>query len=93
MVRSLTMASDDDRDTGGISGKLGDLTVQLVAAGTLALVATCIRVWSGVDVIQSQIATLTRSDSQQDERIEQIRSEINTMRVQIGVLREVERRR
>lgn len=77
---------DDDKG-GGFPQRLGDLTTQLVAAGVIALIATCIRVWAGMDVIQTQISNLTKSDSRQDQLIEQVRSELNTVRVQVGVLR------
>ena len=79
-----------DDDTGGnLPKRIGDLTTQLVAAGVIALIATCIRVWAGMDVIQTQISTLTKSDSRQDNLIEQVRTELNTVRVQVGVLRAI----
>lgn len=76
--------SDDDES---LSKRFSDVAVYLIGAGTVALVATCIRVWAGMDVIQTQINSLVKSDNQQDERIELVRSEVNDMRVQIGVLR------
>jgi hypothetical protein len=39
-----------------------------------------------MDVIQTQITGLVSSDARQDQRIEQLRTEINGMRVQIGIL-------
>lgn len=77
-----------DDDTGGdLPKRIGDLTTQLVAAGVIALIATCIRVWAGMDVIQNQISTLTKSDTRQDALIEQVRTELNTVRVKVDVLR------
>jgi hypothetical protein len=77
----------DDDNGGNLPKHLGDLTTQLIAAGVIALIATCIRVWAGMDVIQTQISSLTKSDNRQDQLIEQVRTEINTLRVQVGVLR------
>ena len=77
----------DDDTRGNLPQRLGDLTTQLVAAGVIALIATCIRVWAGMDVIQTQISNLTKSDNRQDQLIEQVRTELNTVRVQVGVLR------
>jgi len=59
----------------------------MVAAGMIAIVGTAIRVWAGMDVIQTQIQALVKSDNQQNERIEQVRTEVNNLRVQVGVLR------
>lgn len=77
--------SDDDKDSWG--ARLGDLSTQLIGIGAVALIGTCIRVWAGMDVIQSQINTLVKSDSQQDDRIELVRTEVNNLRVQVGILR------
>jgi len=84
---------DDDRQNGGggLSARFGDVSVQLIAVGTIALIGTCIRVLAGMDVIQTQIAGLVKSDTRQDTLIEQVRTEMNTMRVQIGILREITR--
>jgi hypothetical protein len=84
---------DDDRQNGGggLNARFGDLSVQLIAVGTIALIGTCIRVWAGMDVIQTQIAGLVKSDNRQDTLIEQVRTEMNSMRVQIGILREITR--
>jgi hypothetical protein len=87
---SLFVADDNDQkpDESSLSKRLGDLTFYLVGVGTIALVATSIRVWAGMDVIQTQIQTLVKSDANQDIRIEQVRTEMNNMRVQLGVMRE-----
>jgi hypothetical protein len=45
------------------------------------------RVWAGMGVIETQITNLIKSDTRQDELIEQVRTELNTVRVQVGVLR------
>lgn len=78
--------TDRNEDTGW-NGRLNNLSVQLIGVGTVALIGTCIRVWAGMDVIQTQINSLVKSDNQQDQKIETVRSEINDMRVQVGVLR------
>ena len=57
-----------------------------IGTGVIALIATCIRVWAGMDVIQTQITALAKSDSRQDQTIEQVRSEINTLRIKVGIL-------
>ena len=80
------MADPDDGNTGW-KGRLGDLSVELIAVGTIALIGTCIRVWAGMDVIQSQINNLVKNDNQQDTRIETVRSEVNNLRIHVGVLR------
>lgn len=80
---------DDDNDSSSWNGRINNLSVQLIGVGTVALVGTCIRVWAGMDVIQAQINNLAKSDNQQDARIEQLRAEVNTMRVQIGVVRAI----
>lgn len=76
---------DDDKNSWG--ARLGDLSAQLIGIGAVALIGTCIRVWAGMDVIQSQINTLVKSDSQQDDKIELVRTEVNNLRVQVGILR------
>ena len=76
---------DDDKNSWGT--RLGDLSTQLIGIGAVALIGTCIRVWAGMDVIQSQINTLVKSDSQQDDKIELVRTEVNNLRVQVGILR------
>lgn len=79
------LAPSDDDDS--LSKRFSDVAVYLIGAGTVALVATCIRVWAGMDVIQTQINSLVKSDGQQDQRIEVVRGEINNLRVQVGILR------
>ena len=63
-----------------LRGNVMDLAVGVI-------VGTAIRVWAGMDVIQTQIQALVKSDNQQNERIEQVRTEVNNLRVQVGVLR------
>ena len=79
----------DDDTEGNLPKRIGDLTTHLIAAGVVALVATCIRVWAGMDVIQAQISTLTRSDGRQDQMIETVRTEVNSLRVQVGILKAI----
>lgn len=79
--------SEQDNENTGWGFRFGNISEQLVAVGTIALIGTCIRVWAGMDVIQTQINTLVKSDNQQDERIENVRSEVNNLRVQVGILR------
>lgn len=83
----LMQRRDNDDAPGGLTARFGDLSVQLIGIGTVALIGTCIRVWAGMDVIQTQINSLVKSDNQQDERIEVVRTEINNLRVQVGILR------
>ncbi len=79
--------ADDNKPTdGGLNRRFGDVATNLIGVGTIALVATAIRVWAGMDVIQTQITNLVSSDTRQDQRIEQLRTEQNNMRVQIGIL-------
>lgn len=80
------MANDNDEGT-GLAKRFGDLTFYLVSIGTVALIGTSIRVWAGMDVIQTQIGALVKSDASQDQRIERLVSDINTLRVQVGVIR------
>jgi hypothetical protein len=82
-----------DKSDGPLSRRFGDLATNLIGIGTVALIATSIRVWAGMDVIQTQITNLVSSDSRQDQRIEQLRTEINSMRVQIGILTAVKTQR
>jgi uncharacterized membrane protein len=77
----------DPENNNGWGGRLGDLSTQLIGVGAIALIGTCIRVWAGMDVIQSQINTLVKSDSQQDDKIELVRTEVNNLRVQVGIIR------
>lgn len=70
-----------------VGRQLEDAIPAMVAAGMIAIVGTAIRVWAGMDVIQTQIQALVKSDNQQNERIEQVRTEVNNLRVQVGVLR------
>jgi hypothetical protein len=83
----LDVAEDrENQSDGPLSRRFGDLATNLIGIGTVALIATSIRVWAGMDVIQTQITGLVSSDARQDQRIEQLRTEINGMRVQIGIL-------
>lgn len=70
-----------------VGRQLEEAIPAMVAAGMIAIVGTAIRVWAGMDVIQTQIQALVKSDNQQNERIEQVRTEVNNLRVQVGVLR------
>ena len=70
-----------------VGRQLEDAIPAMVAAGMIAIVGTAIRVWAGMDVIQTQIQALVKSDNQQNERIELVRTELNNLRVQVGVLR------
>jgi hypothetical protein len=79
--------ANQDGDESPIEKRVGDLTFYLVGVGTVALIATCIRVWAGMDVIQTQINGLSKSDTQQNVTIEALRSEVNNLRVQVGILR------
>ena len=91
LATAAGMADDENPTTEGgeLSKRFGEVAVYLIGAGTVALIATSIRVWAGMDVIQTQISNLVKSDSSQDQRIEQVRTEINNMRVQVGVIRAV----
>jgi hypothetical protein len=77
----------DDQQSTELPRRFNDLTFQLIAVGVAAVVATSIRVWAGMGVIETQITNLIKSDTRQDELIEQVRTELNTVRVQVGVLR------
>jgi uncharacterized membrane protein len=77
----------DDQQSTELPRRFSDLTFQLIAVGVAAVVATSIRVWAGMGVIETQITNLIKSDTRQDELIEQVRTELNTVRVQVGVLR------
>ncbi|MFZ9349872.1 MAG: hypothetical protein ACO242_04165 [Candidatus Fonsibacter ubiquis] len=79
-----------DQDPQGPLSKISTEVISYaIGTGVIALIATCIRVWAGMDVIQTQITALAKSDSRQDQTIEQVRAEINTLRVQVGVLRAI----
>lgn len=83
--RLLAMASPPESKS--VGRQLEEAIPAMVAAGMIAIVGTAIRVWAGMDVIQTQIQALVKSDNQQNERIEQVRTEVNNLRVQVGVLR------
>lgn len=86
VAQPLTVADPGDNDE-SLSKRLGDVAFYLIGVGTVALIATCIRVWAGMDVIQTQINGLVKSDNQQDQEIRVVQDQINTMRVQIGIMR------
>lgn len=86
-LAAAALVSDPENDNNSWGGRLGDLSTQLIGVGAVALIGTCIRVWAGMDVIQSQINTLVKSDNQQDEKIELVRTEVNNLRVQVGIIR------
>lgn len=75
---------DDDVQFGGLVNKA---LPALIAAASLGLIAASIRVWTGVEVIQRDIASLVRSDQSQDQRIERLSTELNDVRVRLAVLR------
>lgn len=84
----------DDNGNGGsgdsqLSKRFADYTFHLICVGTIALIATSVRVWAGIGVIEQRISQLVVSDNQQDSRIEQVRGELNNMRVQLGILRAI----
>ena len=79
--------NDDRGEDGALSKRFTDLTFGLISIGTVALIATSIRVWAGMSVIENRISALVQSDNQQDSQIEQVRTEVNNLRVQVGILR------
>ena len=84
------MTDDNGNGDSQLSKRFADYTFHLVCVGTIALIATSIRVWSGMTVIEARITQLVQSDTQQDSRIEQVRTELNSMRVQLGILRAIQ---
>jgi hypothetical protein len=91
LATAPAVADDEDNRSrdGELSKRFSEVGVYLIGVATVALISTSIRVWAGMDVIQAQISNLVKSDSSQDQTIEQLRSEINTLRVQVGVLRAI----
>ena len=71
------------------SKQLGEAMPVIVASGVLVVTGTALRVWAGMDVIQTQIANIVKSDNSQDARIEQIRADQNEIKVEIGILNSV----
>lgn len=86
-LAEAALVSDPENDNNSWGGRLSSLSVQLIGVGVIALIGTCIRVWAGMDVIQAQINSLVKSDNQQDEKIELVRTEVNNLRVQVGIIR------
>lgn len=93
--------NDEQGQDSGLSKRFGDITFYLICAGTVALIGTSIRVWAGMTVIETRIGQLVQSDNQQnaeiknnrlaaEQKIEQVRSEVNNLRVQLGIVRAIQ---
>jgi hypothetical protein len=59
----------------------------IVASAAVALIATSIRLWAGVELIQKDVATLTKSDAAQAEEITAMKGSINELHIKFGVLK------
>ena len=75
---------EDDVAFGAVANKV---LPALLAAAAFGLIAASIRVWTGVEVIQRDIASLVKSDQTQDQQIESLRNELNDVRVRLAVMR------
>lgn len=76
--------SDDDVQFGAVANKA---LPALVSAAALAVVGASISTWVSVRIIQGEVANLVQSDRSQDVRIEKLNSDVNDIRVRIGVIR------
>jgi uncharacterized membrane protein len=84
-LNALFRVADQD-PKGPLSQISTEVISYAIGTGVIALIATCIRVWAGMDVIQTQITALAKSDSRQDQTLEQVRTEINALHVKVGIL-------
>lgn len=78
---------EDDVAFGAVANKV---LPALLAAAAFGLIGASIRVWTGVEVIQRDIAALVKSDQTQDQQIESLRTELNDVRVRLAVLRSLQ---
>lgn len=76
--------NDEDVQFGALANKA---LPALLAAASLAVVGASISTWVSVRIIQGEVANLAQSDRAQDIRIEKLSSDINDIRVRIGVIR------
>lgn len=69
---------NDDNEESPLQKRFGDLTFYLIGVGTIAVVTTCIRVWIGIDVMQTQINVLSKSYNQQEVDHRQLSEKVNS---------------
>lgn len=79
----------DEADSAGWLKQLGEATPVIIATGALVVSGAALKVWAGMDVIQTQITNIVKSDNTQDVRIEKLRDDQNTLKVEVGILNSI----
>lgn len=81
----LAMAPNEDDK--GAAGIIRDAMPQIAAATCVVMIGTCLNMWSTQQLIQQSIRNIVQSDQDQTFKIERLRDDVNTLRVEHGILR------
>ena len=81
------LAMTPTEDDKGAAGVIRDAMPQIAAATCLLMVTTCIGMWSTQRLIEQSITNIVKSDQDQTVKIEKLREDVNTLRVEHGILR------
>ena len=77
----------EEQDNNG--GILRESLPQIVAVSAVVVVGACINIWLNTAIIQKDVANLVKSDASQNQDISQIKSDLNDLRVKMGVMKAV----
>lgn len=83
-LSGLAMAPNNDE---GLGGLIREAMPQIAAGTCLVMVATSLQMWSTQQLIQQNIQTIMRSDTEQTRKIEGLGDDVNTLRIEQGIQR------
>jgi hypothetical protein len=82
----LAMAPNDD-DQEGVAGIFRDALSFVLGTTCMVMLGTCFNMWSGLRLIEQNIANIVKSDTEQTAKIERLQSELNALRIEQGIQR------
>jgi hypothetical protein len=86
-LSELAMAPNDDDQEGPVDGVLRDALSFVLGTTCLVMVGTCLSMWSTQRLIEQSIANIVKSDAEQAIKIERLQDNLNTLRIEQGILR------
>lgn len=81
----LAMAPNNNDQ--GMAGVLREMMPQIAAATCLVMIGTCLNMWATQQLIQQSINNIVKNDAEQTRVIDKLEDDVNTLRVDLGILR------